>query len=86
MAERRDRPPGDRKAQDRARILPFVGLILLLPPVAGVLRLDGALFGVPLTLAYVFGVWAGLIAAAAALSRRLRAELDASPGAAEDER
>jgi hypothetical protein len=86
VAERRDRPPGDRKAQDRARVLPLVGLILLLPPVAGVLRLEGAVFGVPLTLAYLFLVWALLIVAAALLSRRLRAELDAAPGAAEDER
>jgi hypothetical protein len=86
VAQRRERPLGDRKAQDRARILPLVGLILRLPPVAGVVRLDGAVFGVPLTLAYLFLVWALLIAAAALLSRRLRAELDAAPGAAEDER
>jgi hypothetical protein len=39
-----------------------------------------------LTLAYLFLVWALLIVAAALLSRRLRAELDAAPGAAEDER
>jgi hypothetical protein len=76
----RDAPPlSDRKTRDRALVLPIVGLILVLPPVAGIFLVDGRIGGVPVTLAYLFVVWAGLIAGAAALARRLRADLDA-PG------
>ena len=73
MAEPADKPPADRRTRDRAIILPVVGAILLVPPVAGIFRLEATILGIPATLAYVFGVWALLIAAAALLSRRLRA-------------
>ena len=71
-------PLGDRKVRDKALALPLVGLILLMPPVAGIVPLDLGVGGVTLTLAYVFLVWAGLIAGAATLSRRLGADDDAS--------
>jgi hypothetical protein len=77
MPPRDDKPLHDRKVRDRALILPLVGVILFLPPVAGIFRLDATVQGVPLTLGYLFAVWALLITGAFALSRRLRASLDA---------
>ena len=47
----------------------LVGLSLPLPPVAGVLRLEVELFGVPLTLGHLCAVWTLLLAAAAAAMR-----------------
>ena len=72
MSDRHDQPLRERKNHDRALILPLVGLILLTPPVAVIFQLDAKLGGIPVALAYVFLVWAGLIAGAAVLSRRLR--------------
>ena len=69
---RAEQPLRHRKTRDRALILPLAGLILLIPPVAGVFHLDAKIAGVPFTLVYLFAVWALLIAGAAALSRRLR--------------
>jgi len=70
--DRADQPLRHRKIRDRALILPLVGLILLMPPVAGVFHLDTTIAGLPFTVVYLFIVWAGLIAGAAVLSRRLR--------------
>ena len=74
---RADRPLRHRKARDRAAILPLVGAILLLPPIAVIFRVDATLAGIPLLVVYVFAVWAGLILAAAALAPRL-SESDAA--------
>jgi hypothetical protein len=65
--------------RDRALILPLVGLLLLTPPLLNVFELDASLAGVPVTLIYVFSVWAGLILAAAALARPL-AETEEAEG------
>jgi hypothetical protein len=80
VSDRTDHPLDTRKARDRALILPLIGLILLMPPVAGIFQLDSKIGGIPATLVYIFVVWAGLIAGAAALSRRLRRSADANSG------
>jgi hypothetical protein len=67
-----NRPLSDRKTSDRALILPLVGLLLLLPPVAGIFQLDVRILGIPFTAFYLFVVWAALIAGAALLSWRLQ--------------
>jgi hypothetical protein len=67
-----DRPLSDRKISDRALILPLIGSLLLLPPLAGLFQLDIRVLGIPFTALYLFAVWATLIAAAAALARRLQ--------------
>ena len=72
MHDRTDQPLHHRKIRDRALILPLVGLILLMPPVAGGFHLEIMIAGLPFTGVYLFVVWAMLIAGAAALSRRLR--------------
>ena len=69
------RPRGYRRARkirDRALILPLIGLALLMPPIALIFQSEAKLFGLPVTLIYVFGVWAGLILAARLQARALR--------------
>ena len=70
------RPLSDRKTSDRAIILPLVGCLLLTPPLAGIFQLDIHILGIPFTGFYLFVVWAGLIAGAAALSRRIQKSAD----------
>ena len=79
-------PMAHRKAQDRALILPLLGLILWMPPFADVFELDAKVAGVPFLLIYLFVVWALLILGAWRLSRHLGAAVAAPPPAAETER
>lgn len=58
-----------RKRRDAAFLLPNLGLVLLVAPFADVFADAGRLFGIPVVVIYVFGVWFGLIAACAALAR-----------------
>lgn len=80
LRDRAEQSQSDRKARDRAMILPLVGLILLAPPVGEIFLLDAKIAGVPFTLVYVFAVWALVIAGAAMLARRLRAGVDGAAG------
>ena len=59
------------RTHDRATILLILGVVLLMPPLAGVFNLEARIAGVPLTLVYLFGVWAILILGTAMLSGRL---------------
>jgi len=70
------RPMPDRKTNDRASILLLVGCLLLTPPLAGIFQLDTKIWGIPFTGFYLFAVWGGLIAGAAALSRRMQKSID----------
>ena len=63
----------NRKTRDRALILVLVGLALLMPPLAPIFHVDGKLFSLPVTLIYLFAVWAALIFCAARLARPLQA-------------
>ena len=60
-----------RSTRDQAFVLVIVAILLLMPPFANVLHIDGRVFGVPVTLVYLFAVWAGLIVATRRLARRL---------------
>jgi hypothetical protein len=60
------------RVRDAAATLPVLGLVLLVPPVITLFaKAQLALAGVPLVVVYVFTTWLALIAAAAALARRL---------------
>ncbi len=61
-----------QKVRDRALVLPLLGMLLLVSPLAGISQLDAKPFGVPFTLIYLFTVWAVLIAGACILATRLR--------------
>jgi hypothetical protein len=64
-------PPG--RLRDAAVLLPLAGLLLLVPPVIPLFVADVVRpFGLPAIVAYVFGVWLGLIGCAALIARRLR--------------
>ena len=71
-----DRPLSDRKTSDRALILPFVGFLLLTPPLAGIFQLDIRVLGIPFTWLYLFGLWGALIVGAALLARRIQKSTD----------
>jgi hypothetical protein len=71
------------KAPDAAVVLPVFGVFLLLPPVISLFAAPVTVWGVPLIVLYVFGAWAGLIACAALLARRLDSPL--APTTAEPE-
>lgn len=79
MTERRESRVTGRKIRDRSIALVLVGTILLLPPVAGISHVDSKIGGIPVSLLYVFTVWAFLIAGAAALSRALLDSQSAAP-------
>lgn len=60
------------RARDAATLLPILGLFLLMPPVITLFAVHFEMFGVPLIVVYLFGVWLALIICAALLARRLR--------------
>ena len=53
---KRLRPFAERKTLDRAFVLPCVGLVLLMPPLASVFHFDALFAGVPVTAVYLFAV------------------------------
>ena len=56
---------------DAARILPILGVFLLMPPIVTLFAVHVDIGGVPLIVVYLFGVWLALIACAAWFARRL---------------
>lgn len=62
-----------RKTRDQSLILLFVGVILLMPPMAAIFDLGTHVGGIPIALVYLFVVWALLIIGALFISRRLDA-------------
>ena len=60
-------------AADLAVALPFAAAALFTPPLLHLFAKPVSLGGVPLIVLYVFGAWAGLIAVAVLLARRLDA-------------
>jgi len=62
-------PPTPPRLRDAAVVLPLLGVFLLMPPTIGLFVAKYDIAGVPLIVAYLFGVWAVLIACAALLAR-----------------
>ncbi len=76
----RPQPPlHDRELRNRALVLPLIGALLLLPPMARAFLLPEKIAGIPFTLVYLFAVWAGLIAGAALLGRPLADAVEPAP-------
>lgn len=73
-----DAPERVSRARDAARMLPLIGLFLLLPPVIAPFAAPVDVAGVPLLVIYLFAVWLGLIVAAALLARALAPRAPAS--------
>ena len=59
------------RLRDAAVLLPLLGLFAWMPPVIGLFDASGRVLGVPLIVAWLFGVWLALIVVAFWLSRRL---------------
>lgn len=63
--------PGTPRLRDAAAVLPVLAVFLLMPPVITLFAGAHTVWGVPLIVVYLFGVWLALIVAAALLARRL---------------
>ena len=85
LTVRREPRISGRKIRDRSIALLLVGIMLLLPPIAGMSHVDSKIGGVPVSLLYVFVVWAFLIAGAAALSRPLLDSQSTAPSGENDD-
>jgi hypothetical protein len=59
------------RVRDTAKLLPAIGLFLLMPPVITLFAVSSDVAGVPLIVVYIFGVWLALIVCAALVARRL---------------
>ena len=66
-----DLPRTRRRRHDGAVILPVFAALLFLPPFIGLFARPVTLFGLPLIVIWLFGIWLGLIAVAWRLSRLL---------------
>lgn len=64
--------PLSPRTQNLAVLLPLLGLFLLMPPFIALFGVEPRPWGVPLVVAYLFGVWAALLVGAAWLARLLR--------------
>ncbi|SLN75806.1 hypothetical protein [Oceanibacterium hippocampi] len=65
-----------RRLREIAFVLPFVGLALITPPIIHIFADSRTVFGIPIIILYIFGVWAALVLSAFRLARRLREEGD----------
>ncbi|UUX51624.1 hypothetical protein NUH88_07970 [Nisaea acidiphila] len=59
------------KFRDAAFLLPLSGLFLLMPPLIDLFTGSEKLFGIPLIVAFIFGLWTALILIAFWFSHRL---------------
>lgn len=78
----RRRPPSPR-LRDASVLLPLIGVFLWMPPLISLFAVDRHLFGVPLVVVYLFGVWITLISCALWISRHL-ADRDGTGPASQD--
>jgi len=62
---------GPKKIAFLAKILPVIGVILILPPLVSIANSQTTIFGFPSIITYLFAVWIFLIVAAYLLQRKL---------------
>lgn len=75
------RPPP--RVQSAAVLVPLAALFLLMPPFVLLFATPRMVFGVPLIVLYIFGVWALLVVATLLLARRLAPPPPPGPPAGE---
>ena len=75
-----DRKPAPG-VQDAAVVVPLAALLLFMPPFISLFAAPVSLFGVPLVVLYLFGVWAVLVLLTWWIARRLAASGDSGPPA-----
>jgi len=84
MPERRRDREDREKSEDLAVIVPAFGAVLLMPLFVNLFVIHERIFGVPLEIAYLFGVWLFLVGGAVGLAFWLPAT-GPSVGGAEEE-
>jgi hypothetical protein len=72
-------PPPSPRTQNAAVVVPLVGLLLLMPPFISLFAAPVLVFGIPLVVLYMFGVWIALVLLTWWLGRRLAPDGDSSP-------
>jgi uncharacterized membrane protein len=65
--------------RDAATVLPFLAVVLLVPPIILSFCAPVMIAGVPLIFIYIFGVWAGIILGALAIAMRLGRASESDP-------
>lgn len=60
-----------RRWRDFARLLPLLGVFLLVSPIITVFDVKADVLGLPMIFAFIYGTWALLIVFAARIARRL---------------
>jgi uncharacterized membrane protein YdjX (TVP38/TMEM64 family) len=63
--------PRNQRTKDAAVLLPFVVLLLLVPPVILAFAAPAMVAGIPLIVVYVYGVWTIAVLVAFLVARRL---------------
>lgn len=71
MSPQEDIPRARKRRYDGAVILPVFAALLMLPPFVGLFAAPVTVFGVPLIVVWLFGLWLALILIAWRLSRLL---------------
>ena len=61
---------------DASILILCLGIVLLLPPITFIFDKPTVLFGVPLVVLYMFGVWFALVLASCMISRHLRKAME----------
>lgn len=77
MMERKPAP----RVLDAAVVVPLAALLLFMPPFISLFAAPVSIFGIPLVVLYMFGVWAALVLLTWWLARRLAASGDSAPPA-----
>lgn len=62
-----------RRIADLAVLAPVLVFMLLVPPLIGLFAVETSVFGAPMIVVYLFGVWLLAIVIAAFISRKARA-------------
>ena len=84
MSRRQDLARGAfdaRRWRDFARLLPILGVFLLVSPLVSVFDVEGRFLGIPLIFVFVYGTWSVLIL----LAVRVAGRIDPDPGPDADE-
>lgn len=63
-------------------MIPAFALLLMLPPLLNLFRVERLLLGMPLEVVYLFAIWTALVAGAALLSRAMPRQPEVRPDAA----
>jgi len=76
LTRQEDIPRARKRRYDGAIILPIFAALLVLPPFVGLFAVPVTVFGIPLIVVWLFGLWLALIAIAYRMSHLLSEPAD----------